>query len=299
MSTTDEKINDKEETTFDTIYNDFKQRKTLLTIGAVVGFILVFGGYIDVPDWSRDVVISVAVGGTIGYLAAGKVWGWIKQPVDYMQIIEVDAATETFRQWFVPPEWWERRKNKADGSPYLYDGDKYGVRDLIVDQEQERIIINKGLWKSEATDLELETHKQAVYETRGRMRSWARRGRILYLRMGSIAESIASRYWQAMADKDMQKKQEFPEKIKSELDEELGNIRDELDPKNKDQIEQLVSEIQRDHGDINLDDWNISDKEETENNKTVMRTGINNTKEKTENNTDSVLRKGINNNDTE
>ncbi|RKS82185.1 hypothetical protein BDK61_1485 [Haloarcula quadrata] len=225
----------------------------LLTMG-------VMSGRLDVPAWAIDVMRGGAVAGAIGYIAGGKLADLLSEPPETVEVVEVDAERDYAQTWFVPPEWWNDRVEE-DGSPWFREGSgNWGVREMDYDPDEECVIVEEGALEAELNDDELATWRSAVYECRGRLRTWAHRGRVLRQRLNAVVEAVESRYWDTMANDELDRKAAHPDVVHDELDRELGDIREQTQPMSDDDVlEQTVREIVRDHGDVDADEFDRLD----------------------------------------
>ncbi|WP_254838085.1 hypothetical protein [Natronomonas marina] len=220
----------------------------------------VMSGQLDVPAWLIDVVRGAAVAGIIGYIAGGKLADLLSEPPKTVEVVEVDAERDYAQTWFVPPEWWEERVEE-DGSPWFREGSaNWGVREMDYDTDEEHVVIEEGALEAELNDDELATWRSAVYECRGRLRTWAHRGRVLRQRLNAVVEAVESRYWDTMANDELDRKAAHPDVVHDELDRELGDIREQTQPMSDDDVlEQTVKEIVRDHGDVDAEEFDRLD----------------------------------------
>jgi hypothetical protein len=226
----------------------------------------VMSGQLDVPPWLIDVLRGAAVSGIIGYIGGGKLADLLSEPPETVEVVEIDAERDHAQTWFVPPESWDNRVEE-DGSPWFREGSgNWGVREMDYDADEECVVVKEGALEAELNDDELATWRSAVYECRGRLRTWAHRGRVLRQRLNAVVEAVESRYWASMADDELDRKAAHPDVVHDELDRELGDIREQTQPMTDDDVlEQTVQEIVRDHSDVNSDDFDRLDESDFDN----------------------------------
>ena len=233
-----------------------ERRKRVYQLIAVLAVGAVGMGYVDVPPWIIDVATGFFVAGAVGWIVGGEIYSWIHTAPEPVRMAHLDAAGDVADKWYLPPEWWENREYAEDctGTEYIIDAKTYAVRDYeyVTDEEgRGKVIIKEGVAQSkieESTDLELMTWRNAVYETRGKLRTRARLGKWLEMNFPSLVDMIEHRYWVAMRNKELDDKAEFGDIISDELDAEIGDMRDELRLGEDDVEDQIIEEIKRDYG---------------------------------------------------
>ena len=232
-----------------------ERRKRVYQFVAVLAVGAVGLGYVEVPPWIIDVATGFFVAGAVGWIVGGEIYSWIHTAPEPVRMAHLDAAGDVANKWYLPPEWWENREyaEDCDGSEYLIDADTYAVRDyeFVTDGDRGKVIIKEGVAQSkieESTDLELMTWRNAVYETRGKLRTRARLAKWLEMNFPSLVDGMEHRYWVAMRDKELDDKAEFGDIISDELDAEIGDMRDELRLGEDEVEDQIIEEIKRDYG---------------------------------------------------
>jgi hypothetical protein len=197
----------------------------ILTV-TIVGGLELIGVETGIPYVLVDPMQVVAITAVLGALPAKFIVDWFLS-WKYEDVYRVNSELDPMVQlYYVGPQAWEE-KTVVEGHTYSDDDDDHHyVRTFSETGDGVEVT---GPHRGEMTDVEVETFEQAVKANRGTLRKWANIGQNLYSMFPAIAQGVESAYWRAMSDSTLDKQSLHPDKVKSQVVENVDELVDSIE----------------------------------------------------------------------